>query len=56
MKTMQPETIVNGFRSCGVCPYNPRAVLDHDISDDPLDTSDDSEQIRENLRASTPLH
>ena len=47
MKTMQPQTIVNGFQSCGVYPYNPRAVLDYDIPDDTLDTSDDSEQMRD---------
>lgn len=34
MKTMQPQMIVNGLRSCGVDPFNPRTVLDHDLPDD----------------------
>lgn len=25
-KTMKPETIINGFRRCGLCPFNPDAV------------------------------
>ena len=30
LKTMTPANIVSGFRSCGVYPFNPKAVLDHD--------------------------
>lgn len=28
MKTMVPQTIISGFRTCGVYPFNPQAVLD----------------------------
>ena len=28
---MLPQTIINGFRSCGVYPFDPKAVLDHDL-------------------------
>ena len=27
---MAPKTIVSGFRTCGVYPFSPKAVLDHD--------------------------
>ena len=42
MKTMTPQTIVNGFRSCGVYPFNPRAVLDHDLHSEPTELPDTS--------------
>ena len=29
-KSMLPANIISGFRSCGVSPFNPKAVLDHD--------------------------
>ena len=34
MRTMQPLTIVNGFRSCGIYPFNPKEVLGHDLPND----------------------
>ena len=43
MKTMTPQMIVNGFRSCGVYhPFNPRAVLDHDLHSEPTELQDTS--------------
>jgi len=30
LKTMIPANIINGFKVCGVYPFNPRAILDHD--------------------------
>ena len=27
---MAPANIINGFKTCGVYPLNPKAVLDHD--------------------------
>ena len=27
---MIPASIINGFKVCGVYPFNPRAILDHD--------------------------
>ena len=30
MKTMVPLNIISGFRTCGVYPFNPMAVLDYD--------------------------
>ena len=30
LKTMIPANIISGFRTCGVYPFNPKAVLDHD--------------------------
>ena len=27
---MNPANIISGFRSCGIFPFNPTAVLDHD--------------------------
>ena len=30
LKTMNPANIISGFRSCGIFPFNPTAVLDHD--------------------------
>lgn len=27
---MMPRTIISGFKTCGVYPFNPKAVLDHD--------------------------
>ena len=32
LKTMNPANIISGFRSCGIFPFNPTAVLDHDPS------------------------
>lgn len=29
MKTMVPSTIISGFKTCGVYPFNPMAVIDH---------------------------
>ena len=29
LKTMIPANIISGFRTCGVYPFNPKAVLDH---------------------------
>ena len=37
MNTMLPQTIINGFRSCGVFPFDPRAVLDHDLPQNVVD-------------------
>ena len=30
MKAMVPQNIISGFRTCGVYPYKPTAILDHD--------------------------
>ena len=30
LKTMIPSNIINGFKCCGIYPFNPKAVLDHD--------------------------
>ena len=30
LKTIVPANIISGFKHCGVYPFNPRAVLDHD--------------------------
>ena len=30
LKTMIPANIISGFKSCGIYPFNPKAVLDHD--------------------------
>ena len=30
LKTMIPANIISGFRTCGVYPFNPKAVFDHD--------------------------
>ena len=30
LKAMNPANIISGFRSCGIFPFNPTAVLDHD--------------------------
>ena len=30
LKSMVPGSIINGFKVCGVYPFNPKAVLDHD--------------------------
>ena len=30
LKTMFPGNIINGFKCCGIYPFNPKAVLDHD--------------------------
>ena len=27
---MTPANIISGFKACGVYPFNPKAVLDHD--------------------------
>ena len=42
LKTMMPSTIIHGFKTCGIFPYNPAAVLDHD----PFSTEEaDTEEI-----------
>ena len=30
LKSMVPANIISGFKTCGICPFNPKAVLDHD--------------------------
>ena len=30
IKSLVPANIVSGFKTCGVYPFNPKAVLDHD--------------------------
>ena len=30
LKSMVPGSIINGFKVCGVYPFNPKVVLDHD--------------------------
>ena len=30
LKSMTPANIISGFKTCGVYPFNPKAVLDHD--------------------------
>ena len=30
LKTMVPSAIINGFKTCGIYPFNRKAVLDHD--------------------------
>ena len=30
LKSMTPANIISGFKACGVYPFNPKAVLDHD--------------------------
>ena len=30
LNMMIPANIISGFRTCGVYPFNPKAVLDHD--------------------------
>ena len=30
LKTMVPSNIISGFKCCGIYPFNPKAVLDHD--------------------------
>ena len=53
MKTMQPQTIVNGFRSCGVYPFNSRVVLDHVLPDDTTEPlPDDTTEL---TREKSPL-
>ena len=34
MNSMLPSTIIRGFKSCGIYPFNPSAVLNYD----PFDT------------------
>ena len=41
MKAMVPKNIINGFRTSGVYPFNPKAVLDHD----PCVTPSSSDQL-----------
>ena len=38
LKSMMPANIISGFKTCGIYPFNPRAVLDHDP------TSENSEE------------
>ena len=33
MNTMSPSTIISGFKSCGIYPFNPKAVLNYDPYD-----------------------
>lgn len=37
---MMPSNIINGFKVCGVYPFNPKAVLDHDPCTPPKETSE----------------
>ena len=30
LKSMVPANIISGFKTCGICPFNSKAVLDHD--------------------------
>ena len=42
---MVPQNIISGFRTCGVYPYKPTAILDHDPSmpqSNPQQLSDDN--------------
>ena len=34
LSTIVPGNIISGFKHCGVYPFNPRAVLDHDPCND----------------------
>ena len=47
MKAMVPKNIINGFRTSGVYPFNPKAVLDHDPCVTPLssDQLSDTEPV-----------
>ena len=33
MNTMSPSTIISGFKSCGIYPFNSKAVLNYDPCD-----------------------
>ena len=37
---MVPSNIISGFKVCGVYPFNPKAVLDHDPCTPPKETSE----------------
>ena len=39
---MVPQNIISGFRTCGVYPYKPTAILDHDPCMPPQQESDDN--------------
>ena len=30
LKSMVPASTISGFKTCGIHPFNPKAVLDHD--------------------------
>ena len=48
LKAMVPANIISGFKSCGIYPFNPKAILDHDpcaAKDKVSESNDSSEQL-----------
>ena len=39
LKSMVPDRIISGFKVCGIYPFNPKAVLDHDPCTPPKEKS-----------------
>ena len=47
---MVPSTIINGFKTCGIYPFNPKAVLDHDLCSIENSSSGDPDISKESVQ------